>query len=279
MQFFLKFAGMLSSSSYASLKLARAVAEREKLMASLRESKERLEETDRRKDEFIAVLSHELRNPLAPIRTSLHLLERADPAGPQAARARAVMNRQVRHLTRLVDDLLDVTRISHGKIVLSRERIDLRDVVRRTCDDGRAAFEERAIGLAVELPPGPVPVDADPTRVAQVVGNLVQNAAKFTPSGGRVVVAVTSGDGRAEVAVRDTGVGLHASELERVFEPFTQAEQGLARTHGGLGLGLALVKSLVALHGGSVEARSEGPGRGAEFVIRLPLAPPASPRT
>jgi signal transduction histidine kinase len=277
MGFFLKFAGMLSRSSYGQLKLARSAAEREALMASLRESKDRLEETDRRKDEFLAVLSHELRNPLAPIRSSLYLLDRAAPGSREAARARAVIDRQVKQLSRLVDDLLDVTRISHGKISLARERVDLREVVRRTCDDGRSAFDEREIELHLDLPFGPVWVDADPTRVSQAVGNLVHNAAKFTPRGGRVVASVAVRDGRAQIAVADDGVGLDPGDLERIFQPFAQAEQGLARTHGGLGLGLALVKALVELHGGSAEARSDGPGRGAEFVIRLPLADAAAP--
>jgi PAS domain S-box-containing protein len=276
MRFFQKFAGMLSGASYSNLKLARAVTERESLMASLRQSKEQLEETDRRKDEFLAVLSHELRNPLAPIRNSLYLLDRAQQGEAQAARARAVLDRQVKHLSRLVDDLLDVTRISHGKISLNRERIDLREVVRRSCDDNRSAFEDHAVEMHLDLPFGSVWVDADATRVAQAVGNLVQNAAKFTPPGGRVTVAVSCRDGRAEIAVRDTGVGIDPGELERIFQPFAQADQGLARTHGGLGLGLALVKNLVELHGGSVEARSDGLGLGAEFVVRVPLAAAAA---
>ncbi len=164
-----------------------------------------------------------------------------------------------------------MTRISHGKISLDRARVDLREVVRRTCDDNRAAFERGEIEMHLDLPFGPVWVDADETRMSQAVGNLVQNAAKFTPAGGRVVVQVIAGEGRAEIRVRDTGVGIPPHELERMFEPFAQADQGLARTNGGLGLGLALVKGLVALHGGTVRAASDGPGMGAEFVIALPL--------
>ena len=172
MQFFLRFALMLSESSYRNLKLARNGAERETLMGSLRESKERLEDADRRKNEFLAVLSHELRNPLAPIRNSLYLLDRVDAGSDQAARARSVIGRQIRHLTRLVDDLLDVTRISHGKISLVRARVDLRELVRRTCDDNRAAFESSAVEMHLDLPFGPVWVDADETRISQAVGNF-----------------------------------------------------------------------------------------------------------
>ncbi|HEY5677556.1 MAG TPA: PAS domain S-box protein, partial [Myxococcales bacterium] len=242
------------------------ITERKRLVAELRES-------DRRKSEFLGVLSHELRNPLAPIRNGIHLLEVAEPGSEAARRAREVLRRQTEHLTRLVDDLLDVTRISRGKIVLHRERLELREIVRRTTDDLASLFERRGIALAVEHAPGPIWVDADGTRVAQVLGNLLQNAAKFTRPGGRVSVAVAIADRRAELVVRDDGVGIDPAHLERMFEPFTQAEHTLARTQGGLGLGLALVRGLVELHGGTVRARSAGLGRGAEFSVALPLAP------
>jgi PAS domain S-box-containing protein len=236
-------------------------------------AEEALREADRRKDEFLAILSHELRNPLAPIRNSVYLLTRADPAGPQAARARQVIDRQTQHLTRLVDDLLDVTRISRGKIELQRVRLDLRDVVRKTADDVRSMFEQSGVELRLEHAAGPLWVDADPTRVAQVVGNLLHNAMKFTPHGGKVVVYAGPADGRAEVIVRDTGIGLDPAELNTLFEPFAQADRTLARSQGGLGLGLALVRGLVQQHGGQVSAHSEGAGRGAEFRVSLPLAP------
>jgi signal transduction histidine kinase len=231
-----------------------------------------VQRADRRKSEFIAVLSHELRNPLAPIRTGLQLVRRSPPGSPIASRAWEIIARQTEHLSLLVDDLLDITRVSHGKIELHRARIDLRDVVRSSCDDLVPLFERGTLTLHLELPPGPLWVEADATRVAQVVGNLLQNAVKFTPAGGSVTVNAAAGGGRAEISVRDTGVGMDASELERMFEPFAQAEQGLARTMGGLGLGLALAKALVELHGGSIQARSEGRGRGSEFVVSLPLA-------
>ncbi|GEJ57991.1 hybrid sensor histidine kinase/response regulator [Anaeromyxobacter diazotrophicus] len=229
--------------------------------------------SDKRKSEFLGVLSHELRNPLAPIRNSIYLLERAAPGSEQAARAKEVIRRQTEHLTRLVDDLLDVTRISRGKVELHRSHVNLRDVVNKTTDDLRSLFDQSGVALRVEHSARPPWVDVDPTRITQVLGNLLQNAVKFTPAGGTVVVCLGAADGRAELRVRDDGVGMEPAQVDRMFEPFAQGAQSLARTKGGLGLGLALVKGLVELHGGSVRARSEGPGRGAEFVVTLPLAP------
>jgi PAS domain S-box-containing protein len=241
-----------------------------------KQMEEELREADRRKTEFLGVLSHELRNPLAPIRNSIYLLEHAAPGTPQATRARDVIRRQAEHLTRLVDDLLDVTRISRGKVELHRTRINLRDVLIKTTDDLGSSFEQSGVALRVEHSAKPVWVDADPTRVAQVLGNLLQNAEKFTQTGGVVNVTISARDGAAEVSVRDTGVGIEPAQVERMFEPFAQADRTLARTQGGLGLGLALVKGLVELHGGSVRARSDGVGRGAEFVFTLPLAEAAA---
>jgi len=231
-----------------------------------------LRDADRRKNEFLGVLSHELRNPLAPIRNSIYLLERAAPDSPPAARAREVIRRQTEHLSRLVDDLLDVTRISSGKIELERARLDLCELVRAACDDHRSLFVRDTVELRLDLPAEPAWVDGDATRLSQVIGNLLQNAAKFTPAGGQVVVGVRAAEGRSEVFVRDTGVGMEPDQVERMFEPFAQAERSLARTKGGLGLGLALAKGLVELHGGTVRAHSEGLGRGAEFRVSLPGA-------
>jgi PAS domain S-box-containing protein len=241
-------------------------------MSERKRAEEALREADRRKDEFLAILSHELRNPLAPIRNSVYLLTRAEPASPQATRARQVIDRQTQHLTRLVDDLLDVTRISRNKIELQPVRLDLREIVRKTADDVRSMFEQSGVELRVEHSAGPLWVNADPTRMAQVVGNLLHNAMKFTPRGGKVVVAAGTAEGNAEVVVRDTGIGIAAADLRQVFEPFAQADRTLARSQGGLGLGLALVRGLVEQHGGEVRARSEGPGRGSEFRVSLPLA-------
>jgi signal transduction histidine kinase/CheY-like chemotaxis protein len=242
------------------------------LLAELQQTTEHLRDADRRKSEFLAVLSHELRNPLGPIRNSIYLLERAAPGSEQALRARQVLRRQTEHLTRLVDDLLDVTRISVGKIELHRVHLDLREIVRRTTDDLRSLFAQGSVDLAVESPPDPVIVDADPTRMAQVLGNLLQNALKFTPHGGSVRVRLAAQDGAAALSVADDGAGMEPATIERMFEPFTQADRTLARSSGGLGLGLSLVRGLVVLHGGEVTARSEGLGRGAEFLVRVPLA-------
>jgi PAS domain S-box-containing protein len=235
-----------------------------------------LRESDRRKSAFLAVLSHELRNPLAPIANAIHLLEHVPPGSEQAIRARAVIQRQTAQLTRLVDDLLDLTRIERGKVELKPELVDLRDVVRRTCEDYRETVEQRGLQLHVTAPAAPVTVRGDPARLAQVVGNLLHNAAKFTPAGGTLTVVVGHAAGRVELRVRDTGVGVAPEQLGRLFEPFAQAEQGLARTAGGLGLGLSLAKGLAEMHGGTIAGRSEGLGRGAEFVVTLPLAPAAS---
>ena len=233
---------------------------------------------DRRKDEFLAVLSHELRNPLAPMWNALSVLDRSDPAGDAALRARAVLHRQLAHLSRLVDELLDLTRISRGKIQLRRAPLSLADVVRRAADDHRSLFSEAGVALDVRLPEAPVPVSGDATRLTQIVGNLLQNAAKFTPRDGHVLLELTTRERDALLRVRDTGVGMDAEMLARLFEPFAQAEASLERSRGGLGLGLALVRRLVELHGGHVWAHSDGPGAGAEFVIRLPVAPPAPER-
>jgi PAS domain S-box-containing protein len=234
---------------------------------------EALREADRRKNEFLGVLSHELRNPLAPVRNALWLLDHAGADGASAARSREILHRQVAHLSRIVDDLLDVTRITRGKVNLQRVRADLADLVRRTIDDHRTLFSAREVTVSAQLGALPIWVDADPTRVSQAVGNLLQNAAKFTNAGGHVEVSIgRDAQGRARLSVRDDGVGIDAALVARIFEPFTQGDEGLHRARGGLGLGLSLVKGLVELHGGSVEARSDGPGRGAEFVAWLPLA-------
>jgi two-component system CheB/CheR fusion protein len=250
----------------------RAEAERVQAQKDLREANHRLQDADRRKDEFLAMLSHELRNPLAPIQNSLYILDRTPPGGEQARRSIEVIRRQSAHLSRLVDDLLDVTRIARGKIRLQRERVDLVDVVRRTIDDYRASFADAGIRFGGHMPDRALWADADSTRIAQVVGNLLGNALKFTPRGGKVELTLRDEQGWALLRVRDSGVGIAAGIVERLFQPFTQAEQTLDRSHGGLGLGLALVKGLVELHGGSATAASDGAGRGAEFTVRLPLA-------
>jgi PAS domain S-box-containing protein len=244
------------------------------------QAEEALRETDRRRTDFLAVLSHELRNPLAPMRNSIYLLDRAAPGSDVALRAREVLRRQTELLTRLVDDLLDVTRLAHGKIEVQLARLDAREVVRRACEDARSAFELRGVELGYAEPSEPTWVEADAARLAQMVGNLTSNALKFTPRGGQVRVAVRARDGVAEVSVRDTGAGLEPADLERIFDPFVQAGRTRAGAQGGLGLGLALVRDLAAKQHGSVRATSPGLGQGSEFVVSLPLAeaPAALPR-
>ncbi len=247
------------------------VTERRHAEEQLEIANEQLRDADRRKNEFLAVLSHELRNPLAPIRNSVYVLEHAAPGGEQARRARQVIERQAAQLTRLVDDLLEVTRISQGKIRLQREILELGALARRCCEDHRQDFTETGVELRIELPASPVYVDGDPARLAQIVGNLLSNAAKFTGPGGHAVLHLETPDvEHAVIRVRDTGVGMAPDLLTRLFEPFVQGEATLDRTRGGLGLGLAVLKGLVELHGGAVSAQSEGHGKGSEFVVVLP---------
>ncbi len=243
----------------------------------LRRANERLMQEDRQKDEFLAMLSHELRNPLMPIKHALYILERTSPGSEQARRAKGTIERQVDQITRLVNDLLDVSRISRGKIALQRERLDLCQVIERTLEDHRPLFALRGIALQGCQPGHPIWVNGDAARLAQVLGNLLHNAEKFSKDRGTVSIAIEQRDGQALMHVSDEGAGISPDLLVRVFEPFTQGEQNLARTAGGLGLGLALVKGLVELHGGSVEAASEGKDRGSRFTVRLPAE--AAPET
>ena len=262
---------ILDGEVVALVSMSLDVTQRHLAEEELREANERLVEADRRKSEFLAVLSHELRNPLAPIVNSLYILEHAPAGGEQAERAKQVISRQVAQLSNLVNDLLDVTRISRGMIQLQKERLELCEVVRRAVEDNRSLFERARVHLELAPAPRPVPVIADCTRVAQIVGNLLQNSAKFTGNGGLTQISVAAEGNQAIVRVVDNGVGMSRETLERLFQPFMQAEQSLDRSQGGLGLGLALVKGLVELHGGSVSARREGLGHGAELVVRLPL--------
>jgi signal transduction histidine kinase/ActR/RegA family two-component response regulator/HAMP domain-containing protein len=224
---------------------------------------------NRTKDEFLAMLGHELRNPLAPIVTALQLMERR--GDPRTAFERRIIERQVAHMTRLVDDLLDVSRITQGKIELRRERLDLRTAVARAVELSQPLLGERAQPLQLDLPEQPVMVSGDPVRLSQVFGNLLMNAAKFTPPDGRIELRLRAADGWAEARLADTGAGMTGDLVPRVFDAFVQGPQQLHRGPGGLGLGLAIVKTLVELHGGTVTAGSPGPGQGSTFVVRLPL--------
>jgi signal transduction histidine kinase/ActR/RegA family two-component response regulator len=232
----------------------------------------KLREADRRKDEFLATLAHELRNPLAPIRNSIELLRRADGNAEIIAQSSQIMERQVAQMVRLVDDLLDISRITQGKIQLRKERLELAAVVRSVVEECRPLMKAHAHKLTLTLPPDPIYVDADPTRLGQVFANLLNNAAKYTEKGGHVWLTVERQGSAVVVSVRDSGIGIAAEYLPRLFQMFSQAEPALERSQGGLGIGLSLVRGLVELHGGTVEARSKGPGSGSEFIVRLPLA-------
>ncbi|WP_248324064.1 ATP-binding protein [Caballeronia sp. Sq4a] len=248
-----------------------AVAGTTRDVTERKRAEEALLDASRRKDEFLAMLSHELRNPLAPIQNSLFILDRVDPSGQEARNAREVICRQVTHLTKLVDDLLDVTRIAQGKIELQRKNVDLAAWVRRTAEDYRTLAQGRGLELLVAVDDETLVVEGDETRLAQAIGNLLGNAVKFTPAGGQITVTARHCAERALIHVTDNGIGIAPDLLPIIFDPFTQSTQGLARTEGGLGLGLALVKSVIELHGGKVGAISSL-GAGAEFIIELPLA-------
>jgi CheY-like chemotaxis protein len=229
----------------------------------------------RRKDEFLAMLAHELRNPLAPISNGLHVLRQpaVDPGSKE--RALDTIERQVKNLTRIVDDLLEVSRLTRGRIDLRVERLDLGRLTRDSVEDRRADFERAGLAVEVRVPQLPVWVAGDSTRLTQVLDNLLGNAVKFTPPGGRVTVRVGREEpgGRAVLAVRDTGAGIDPELLPRLFDVFSQDDRSLDRSRGGLGLGLALVKGLVQLHGGEARVASAGRGRGAEFSVLLPACP------
>jgi PAS domain S-box-containing protein len=237
-----------------------------------------LREADRSKDEFLATLAHELRNPLAPLRTSLEIVRRADGDAGVVAEAHATMERQVAQMVRLIDDLLDVSRISRNKLELRREPLDLVALVRETAAASLPQFEQAGLELRVELPDEPLPMQADPVRLAQVLGNLLTNAGKYTESGGHVRLSLRREGAEAVLTVEDDGLGIPPEMLPRVFEMFTQIGPPLDRTQGGLGIGLALVRRMVELHGGRVAARSEGLGRGCSFEVRLPAPAVALPK-
>ena len=248
------------------------ISDRKRAEEALLEANELLKQADRRKDEFLAILSHELRNPLAPIRNSIHLLNHGAVSADRGRRALDVIARQVDHLTRLVEDLLEARRISLGKMRLRRRRMDLAEAVRETVEDIRPLFVKRQLSLELESPAGPCWVDGDPTRLSQVIANLLHNAAKFTDAGGHVRVVLEIDGGTARLRVADDGVGVAPGLLQTLFEPFVQGERTLDRSRGGLGLGLALVRGIVELHGGTAAVRSAGIGKGTEFAVALPTA-------
>lgn len=265
-------ARILRSKVEVFLELHRHKQQLAQRVHELERAEERLRDADRRKDEFLAVLSHELRNPLMAIRGGLYVLKHVDPNKERGQRALGVLDRQTIQLTRLVDDLLDVSRIIRGKVQLQRGTVDLCEIVHRAVEDHRAQFVKAGLTLSLDCPGEPLVAHADAARIAQIVENLLANAAKFTPSGGSVSVTISRDEDRATLRVSDSGVGISEDIMPRLFQPFAQADRTLDRSRGGLGLGLSLVKSLAELHGGSAAVHSDGPGRGAEFVIVLPLS-------
>ncbi len=237
-----------------------------------------LKESDRRKDNFLAILAHELRNPLAPIQNAVDVLRRGDSHDATTDWARDVIERQVSHLTRLVDDLLDVSRITRDQITLDKEVLELKTVVDRAVETSRPLIEARGHQFTISLPSQPVRLKGDLVRLAQAIANLLNNAAKYTEKGGRIALEAESRQGHVLVCVRDSGVGIAPDSLERIFDPFSQAHLAENRSQGGLGIGLSLVQKLVAMHGGTVEAHSRGLGQGSEFRVRLPLYTGSTPR-
>jgi len=258
------------------LETSRDITERKAAEEEQRRLLAALSEADRRKDEFLATLAHELRNPLAPIRNSLQLMRMASGKHEAVEQARIIMERQLTQLVRLVDDLLDMSRISQGKIELRRERVRLAAVLNSAVETSSPLIEEMGHQLTVTLPGEAVVVDADLTRLAQAFLNLLNNSAKYTDRGGRIWLTVERQGSDVVVSVKDTGIGIAADQLPRLFEMFSQLSHSLERSQGGLGIGLTLVKRLVEMHGGRIEARSDGPGKGAEFIVRLPVVVEAS---
>jgi signal transduction histidine kinase len=254
-------------------KIARDITDRKQIEQERAALLEEVRKAVEQRDEFLAMLAHELRNPLAPLRNSIHLLRLKGDDPSIVAHVRDMMDRQVTHLGRLVNDLLDVSRITRGMIILDRQRDDLTRLVAQATEDHRGVFEAAGVALQVDLPETPVWVNVDPTRLMQVLENLFENAGKFTEEGGKIGVEVVADrrSHRALLRVRDTGIGVDPEMVPRLFDVFTQADRSLDRRRGGLGLGLALVKRLVQLHGGEVEARSPGLGKGSEFTVTLPL--------
>jgi signal transduction histidine kinase/CheY-like chemotaxis protein len=269
----LTFATAESGRRYTETDLAMAtdLAHRAAVAVENTQLYQALRETDRRKDEFLATLAHELRNPLAPVRNALQILKMPRVDVETVERSREMMERQVQHLVRLVDDLLDVSRVMRGKIELRREPVELATVVAWAVETVQPLVEAQGHDLSVRMPSESLLLDADPVRLAQVVGNLLTNAAKYTEPSGRIWLTAERDGDMAALRVRDNGIGIASHMLPRIFELFVQLDHGSTKAQGGLGIGLTLVKNLVEMHNGIVQARSDGLGHGSEFVVRLPL--------
>jgi PAS domain S-box-containing protein len=256
-------------------KVARDISERKRTEQVLLESERALRDADRRKDEFLALLAHELRNPLAPIRYALAIAQKVDRTPLQQERAEAVITRQVAHMSRLLDDLLDSSRITRGTLELKKTRTELTSVLGAAIETSRPALLEKRHELLLDLPRQAMLLDADPVRLAQVFSNLLLNASKYTDSGGRITLRAAQDQDDLIISVRDNGIGISAEMLPQLFKLFTQAPGSCGRSEGGLGIGLALARGLTELHGGRIEAHSVGLGCGSEFVVRLPIGLPA----
>ena len=253
------------------------VTDRKRLLAEVQEHAAQLSDADRRKDEFLALLAHELRNPLAPVTNAVEILRMDTLSSPQARRATEMIDEQMQYMTRLIDDLLDVSRVTRGKLELRKEQLELSQVMKNAVDKTRAFIDESGVQLNVTLPPQPLRLNGDNFRLTQVLSNLLHNAAKYTECGGSISLSAKREGDQVTISVKDTGIGMPADKLYQVFEVFAQLDTSLERTRGGLGVGLTLVQRLVELHDGSVEAKSEGPGKGSEFIVRLPLLPDETP--
>ncbi|HEY9546620.1 MAG TPA: ATP-binding protein, partial [Solimonas sp.] len=262
------------SAVHAALRARRRQYQIRRNLLDLAESEERLRLNDQRKDEFLAILAHELRNPLAPISNALHILRPWLAAEPQTASLGQMMERQVGNLTRLVDDLLEVSRVTRGELDLHCERIELAAIIRTAVESSQPLIDSLGHRLDTKLPPQPIYLHADPVRVAQIVSNLLNNAAKYTPGGGHIVLAVRAEGGQIAIEVQDNGIGIPREAQARIFELFMQIDQNRNRSQGGLGIGLTLVKRLAELHGGSIEMFSDGHGKGSRFTVRLPAVEP-----
>lgn len=238
---------------------------------------QQLREADRQKDNFLAILAHELRNPLGPIRNAVKLLEIERPGDLDLLSYCDLIDKEVIHITRLLNDLLDVSRITTGKLTLQKERIDVASILNSAIRTSQGMIDEAGHKLTVNLPPVPLLVEADPMRLTQVFSNLLNNAAKFTESGGDIQISAEGHDGQAVIRIKDSGMGITEDLLPKIFDIFVQGSRVTERTYGGLGLGLTLAREIVEFHGGTIEATSDGPRQGSEFIVSLPLAPSVSP--
>ena len=265
-----RFAAGIASQAAIAIDNARLYQSAQQELAQRERAQHALREADRRKDEFLALLSHELRNPLAPIRNGLQIMKLSGFQHPMQLKAYEVLDRQVSHLVRLVDDLMDVSRITRGKLELRKSRVQLSSVIEAALETVRPLIDEARHRISVRLPPEPIELDADAVRLTQVMANLLSNSAKYTAPGGWINVDVSAGARSIDIRVSDNGIGIAPDSIGNVFEMFTQFDRVQSRSPGGLGIGLSLVKGLIEMHGGTVQAESEGVGRGSTFIVKLP---------